>query len=148
LCSTSSTCARSREPGVDTLDLLRSCALRMRVIMSPSGSLSAMRSSSPARLDEAGDQPLGTKIAQRDAAHLELAVKRARPPRHLAAIANARARRVARQFGKLERRREPILHRQVLVAGDRLEPGAPAGELLGEPAPTVVLLDRALLRHL
>src|SRR5262249_12095819 len=103
--------------------------------------------SSPARLDQAGDHALGAEIAQRDTAHLELAVVGARPAGHFAAVAHARARRVARQLGELERRREAILHGQRLVAGDRLEPGAPPGKLLGQLAPPLVLLDRTLLRH-
>src|ERR1051326_1488777 len=79
--STSSTRARSADPGLDTLDLLRICALRMRAIRSPSGSLRAIvRPSSPARLDEARDDALGAELPQRDAAHLELAVEPARPP--------------------------------------------------------------------
>src|ERR1051326_3751183 len=147
--STSSTRARSADPGLDTLDLLRICALRMRAIRSPSGSLRAIvRPSSPARLDEARDDALGAELPQRDAAHLELAVEPARPPGDLAAVAHARGRGIARQLRQLQRRREPLLGRQRLVARDRLEPGSPAGELLRQPAPPVVLLDRALLRHL
>src|SRR5262245_5350635 len=134
--STSSTLTRSREAGVDTFDLLRICALWMRAIMSPSGSFTAMgRPSSPARLDQAGDQALRAEIPQRDARQLELAVVAARTARHLAAIADAGRRRVARQLGKLERGREPLLHRAVLVAGDLLQPGAPSGILLGQLAP-------------
>src|SRR5438270_12743882 len=90
---TSSTRARSFEPGVETLDLLRSCALRIRVIISPSGSLSDIaRFSSPARLDETGYQPLGSQIAKRDSAQFELAVVAARTARHLTAIAKPGAR--------------------------------------------------------
>src|SRR5216684_537237 len=146
---TSSTRARSVDPGVDTLDLLRICALRMRAIRSPSGSFRAIvRSSSPARFDETGDDAPGAELSQGDAAHPELAIEAARAPGDLAAVANARARGVARQLRQLERRREPLLGRQRLVARDRLEPGSPAGEFLRQLAPPVVLFDRALLRHL
>src|SRR5215470_11510494 len=112
--STSSTLSRSREDGVDTFDLLRICALWMRAIISPSGSIMA-RPPSPARLDQAGDQPLGAEVAQRDAGELVLAVDAARAARNLAAIANPGRRRVTRQLGKLQRRREPLFHRLGLV---------------------------------
>src|SRR4051794_31094853 len=120
----------------------------MRVIRSPTGSFNAIApTSSPARLHEAGDHPLRAKLAQRDAAELELAVKGARPPAHLAAVAHARARGVARQLGELERGRKPLLHRQVLVAGNLFQARALAAEFLGELSSPIVLLDRALLRH-
>src|SRR5947209_2119025 len=105
----------------------------MRVNRSPSGSFRAIVApSSPARLDQARDQAFRSEIAQRDAAHLELAVERTRTARHLAAIADARARRVARHLGELEGSRETVLHRQLLVARDRFQARAPARELLGE----------------
>src|SRR5882672_6084555 len=120
----------------------------MRAIMSPSGSFTAMaRPSLPARLHQARDQPLRAEIPQRDARKSELAIVAARPPRHVATIADAGRRRVARHLRKLERRREPLLHRAVLVARYRLEPGTPARMLLAQLAPPSVLLDRAFLRH-
>src|SRR5260370_22583260 len=147
--STSSTRARSVDPGGDTLDLLRMCALRMRAIRSPSGSFRAIaRSASPARFDQAGDDAPGAELPQSDAAHPELAIEAARPPGDLAAVANARARGIARQLRQLERGREPLLGRQRLVARDRLEPRSPAGEFLRQLAPPVVRFDRTLLRHL
>src|SRR5262245_22684518 len=103
--STSSTLTRSREPGVETLGFLRICALVIRAIRSPSGSFNCMRSSLPARLDEARDQALGAKLAQRDPAELVLAVEAARPAAHFTTVADAGGRRVARQLGKLQRRR-------------------------------------------
>src|SRR5215471_41764 len=120
----------------------------MRVIRSPIGSVIAMaRPSSPARLHEAGNQALRSEVAQGDAAHLDLAVEPARTARHLAAIADARCRAVARQRGELQRSGEPLLHRPRLVLRDRLE-ARPTSRLgLGHLAPPVVLLDRALLRH-
>src|SRR5262249_1039453 len=84
---------------------------------------------------------------QRDARQLVLAVERARASGHLAAIAHAGRRRVARQLGKLQRRGEALLHRLVFVGADRLEPRAQPGILLGGLAPPIVLLDRTLLRH-
>src|SRR3979411_911946 len=120
----------------------------MRVIMSPIGSVIAMvRSPSPARLHEAGNQALGAEVPHRDAAHLELAVIGPRPPRHLAAIADARGRSVARQLGELQGGGEPLFQRPRLAALVVLAALPPAGKLLRQPAPPVVLLDRALLRH-
>src|SRR5437016_5612628 len=149
LLSTSRTLTRSLEAGVETFDLLRICALWMRAIMSPSGSFKAIvRCSLPARLEEARDHALGAEIPERDARELVLAVEAARPPRHLAAIADAGGRGVARQFRELQRCRKTVLHRLCLVTRDRLELATLAGELLRQSAPPVVLLDRTLLRHL
>src|SRR5262245_37356852 len=146
--STSRTLTRSREAGIDTLDLLRICALWIRAIMSPSGSFTLiLRSSLPARLEQAGDQPLRAQLPQRDARELELAVVAARPARKLAAIAHPVGRRVARQLRKLECGGEPLLHRLGLVARNGLQPRPPAGKFLAQLAPAIVLLDRALLRH-
>src|SRR5262245_31782935 len=120
----------------------------MRAIKSPSGSFKAIaRFSLPARLQKARDHALGAKVPKRNAAHLELAVVGLRPAGDLTAIVDARGRRVARQLGELERRREALFHRLVAVARDRLELGAPLRILLGQPLPAVVLLDRTLLRH-
>src|SRR6185436_19475562 len=99
--STSSTWARSFEPGVETFVFLRIWALRMRANRSPSGSFNAMRSSSPARLHETGDHALGAELPERDTAHLQLAVIGARAPGDLAAIANAHFGGIARQLRKL-----------------------------------------------
>src|SRR3984885_8054852 len=145
----SSTLSRSFEFGLETLLLLRICALRMRERRSPSGSfIGIVRSSSPARLQQAGDQPFRAEVPQRNARQLVLAIIAARPAGHLAAVANAGRRGVARQFGELERRGEAIFDRLGLVARDLLEPRAPAREFLGHPAAPVVFLDRTLLRHL
>src|SRR6478736_9926460 len=119
----------------------------MRAIMSPSGSFTPMLDLLPARLDQARDQPLGAQVTERDARKLELAVIAARAPRNLTTIANAGRRRVARQFRELERSREPLLHRSVLVARNGPQPGTPARILFGQPAPSVVLLNRTFLRH-
>src|ERR1700686_1026981 len=106
---------------METFDLVRICALRMRAIMSPIGSLTAIAIPLPARLHEAGNQALGAEVAQRDAAETMLAVVTARAAAQFATVANARGRRIARQFGKLEGGGEPLLHRQVLVVGDRFQ---------------------------
>src|SRR6266851_2126636 len=120
----------------------------MRAIISPSGSFTPIAPPPlPARLDQARDQPLGAEIPERDARQPVLAVVTARPTRHLATIANAGRRRVARQFRKLEGCREALLHRLGLVASDSPEPSAPAGILLAQLAPPIVLLDRTLLCH-
>src|SRR3954466_7855568 len=115
---TSSTLTRSREPGVDTFGFLRICALVMRAIISPSGSFNCMRASLPARLHQAWDQAFGTELAQRDTAELVLAVERARPARHFAAIADAGLIGVARHLGKLQRSGKALLHRLGLVHDD------------------------------
>src|SRR6516164_10096912 len=110
----------------------------MRAIMSPSGSFIAIAPPSlPARLDQAGDQPLGAEIPKRDARQPVLAVEAARPARYLATIANTGSRGVARQFRQLQGRSESFLHRLALVAGNGPQPTAPTG----------ILLDRTFLRH-
>src|SRR5215469_3942740 len=120
----------------------------MRAIISPSGSFIPIAPPSlPARLDQARDQPLGAEIPKRDARQPVLAVVAARPTGHLATIANAGRRRVARQLRELQGRRESLLHRPGLVASNGPEPSAPAGILLAQLAPPIVLLDRTLLCH-
>src|SRR5262245_48108601 len=112
----------------------------MRVIISPIGSFKFMRRhSSPARLDQAGDQPLGAELPDRDAAHLKLAIVRARTPGHLATVADARGRAVARQRRELQRGLEALLQRPGLVVDDRLEARTLAGILLGQLAAPVVI---------
>src|SRR6185312_15223011 len=119
----------------------------MRAIMSPMGSFTDMRPSSPARLQKAGDEPLGPEVPQRDTAQAMLAEIAVRAPGQFAPIVDACRRRIARQLGQPESRGEAFLHRQLLVARDRLELRAATGELLRHLAPPVVLLDRTLLRH-
>src|ERR1700688_3668374 len=122
----------------------------MRVRRSPSGSFIAIVATLPlpARLHETGDQALGAEIPQRDARQFMLAIIAARPAGHLAAVADAGGRGIARHFGKLQRGGKAPLDRLRLVARDRLEPRGPAGEFFRHPAAPVVLLDRTLLRHL
>src|ERR1700726_2466844 len=146
--STSSTLARIFEPGVETLGLARICALRMRVMRSLIGSCVDMdRPSLPARLHEPGNQALGAEFTQRDAGKLVLAIDRARTSGHLATIADPGRRRIARHFGKLERRRKPLFHRLALVGDDGLQLRALWRSVLGHPLAPVVLLDRTLLCH-
>src|SRR5215470_13138950 len=146
--STSSTLARIFEPGLETLDFERICALRMRVMRSLIGSCVDMdRPSLPARLHEPGNQALGAEFAQRDTGQLVLAIVRARTSRQFATVANPGRRRVARHLGELQRRREPLFHRLGLVGDDRLQLGALRRGVLGHPLAPVVLLDRTLLCH-
>src|SRR6267154_2032226 len=146
--STSSTLARILEPGVETLDFERICALRMRVIKPLIGScVDIWRPSLPARLHEPGNQALGAEFTQRDAAELVLAIDRARTSGHFAAVANPRRRRIARQLGELQRRRKPLFHRLLPVGDDGLQLCALGRGLLGHPLAPVVLLDRTLLCH-
>src|ERR1700761_8867879 len=140
--STSSTLARILEPGLETLDLARICALRMRVMRSLIGScVDIDRPSLPARLHEPGNQALGAEFAQRDAGQLVLAIVRARTARQLATQADARGRRVARHLGELQGRREALFHRLGLVGDDRLQTRALGRGVLGHPHAPVVLLD-------
>src|SRR5207244_1331338 len=100
-------------------------------IISPSGSFNAIvRAPLPARLQKAGNQALGAEIPERNAAELVLAIEGARAAGHFAAVAHPRRRRVARQFGELQRGRETFLDRPLAVARNRLEPDAPAGKFL------------------
>src|SRR5690349_8023483 len=119
LFSTSRTRARSFEPGVETVPRRRICALRMRVSISPNGSLIMRCPPLPAGLDEAGDQAGGAELAQGDAGHAELAIVGARATGDLAAVADAGRVRVAGNLGQLEARVETLLHGLRLVVGDR-----------------------------
>src|SRR5690606_30003912 len=119
---TSSTRARSVEAGVETFGLPRPMALRIRVSISPRGSFTdILQSSLPARLDQDRDQAVITQHPQRDARHLELAIVSPRTARHLAAVAYAGLRRVARQLGKLELCPEALFHGLALIHDDRLQ---------------------------
>src|SRR5580692_8293856 len=120
----------------------------MRVSISPRGSFVAMISaSSPARLDEARNQALIAKLAERDARHLHLAIVAARPAGHLAAIAHANDRAVARQRRKADARLETLLHRTRLIVGDIEQALAPGGEFLGQALLAQVVFNRTLLCH-
>src|SRR3546814_8936904 len=100
----------------------------------------------PARLDHARNLALGGQFAERDARHAELAVIAARTPGHLAAVADARRRRVPRQLGEPELRDEPVLERKRLVHDDPLERFPLGGETLGEFTALLVTLHGAAIR--
>src|SRR5580692_2203279 len=120
----------------------------MRVSISPRGSFVAMIfASSPARLDQARYQALIAEFAERDARHLHLAIIAARPSGHLATIAHANDRAVARQRGKPYARLEPLFHRKRLIVGDVKETLTPGGEFLHQPLLAQVILNRTLLCH-
>src|SRR3972149_11688110 len=119
----------------------------MRVIMSPRGSFMFIAALLPARLDHAGDLPLRGQFPERDPRQLELAVIGARPARQAAAVADARARRIARHLRELEPRREALLGRAALIDRDRLQRLALGAVLLRHAFPLLVALDCALLRH-
>src|SRR3569623_2942965 len=110
--STSATRSRCLEPGIETLDLARICALRMRVIISPIGSFT-ISAPLPARLHKAGNQALVAEVAERDTAQLVLAVERMRTARQLATVMDAHLRGVARPLSELEGRGKALLHRQL-----------------------------------
>src|SRR6185312_6488039 len=145
---TSSTLARSFDAGAATTAWRARCPLRMRVSISPSGSLIDIDNASlPARLDHAGDQPGRGELAQRDARQLELAVIPARTPAQFAAVVQPRVRAVAGQLGELELRLEAVFRRRVAVAGERLEPGAARVDALDQLRASRVFFDRALFCH-
>src|SRR6185312_10780694 len=102
---------------------------------------------SPARLDEAGNEALVAKLAQRDARHLHLAIIGARPARHLAAIAHANDGAVTRQSRETDARFEALLHRPRLVIGEVKEAFAAGGELLRHALLAQIILNRTLLCH-
>src|SRR5580693_9121541 len=143
LLSTSSTLSRSFELGLVTLPLLRICALRMRVNRSPIGSFTAIvRSSLPARLHQARDQPFRAKLPQRDARQFVLTIEATRPAGYLATITDTGCRRIARHLRKLQRSGETLFHRLGLVICNSLKSRTAAGIFLGHPAAPVVLFDR------
>src|SRR5260370_37334365 len=116
--------------------------------MSPSGSFMAIaHPPSPARLDQARDQPPGAEIPKRDARQAMLAIEPAGPARYLAAIANAGRRGVARQFRELERFREAILHPLRFLASNGPEASAPPGLFLTQILPPAVVFDCTFLCH-
>src|SRR6266852_6662153 len=101
----------------------------------------------PARLDHAGNLAGRGEFAQRDARELEFAVDAARTSGQLAAVADARRRRIARQLGQLEPRRELLLGGQRAIVGDRLEPRPLRRHALYHFRTAAVLDHRAFLRH-
>src|SRR4029079_8182188 len=137
------------EAGVTTFGRRRICALRMRVSISPKGSLmDILLAPLPTRLGHAGDQTLARQIAELVAAHSDLAVVAARAARQLATIANANGRRVARHLRQLDARRKALFRRDLQVVGDCLQTLALLSGLRDEAPAPVVLLDRTCLSHL
>src|SRR3546814_8033149 len=108
--STSSTFERSFEAGLITTCLRALCPLRIRVSISPRGSLIAMDRppSSPARLDDARDQPGRAEVAQCDTRHLELAVDTAGTTGQLTAVPDADPRTVPRHLRQGDGSQEPF----------------------------------------
>src|SRR5687767_1581538 len=98
------------------------CPLRIRVSMSPSGSLIAILAipALPARLDHARDLALRGQLPERDARQAELAVVSARTARQDAAVADAHLGTIARQLRQLQGRVETLLGIAALVHDDRL----------------------------
>src|SRR6266513_947927 len=94
-----------------------------------------------------GDDRLAGALSVADARQFELAVNAARAAGQRAAVANARLRAVARQFGQLQLRLKALLRSRVAVARDRLQPLAARVVALGELSAPVVLFDRTLLSH-
>src|SRR5260370_9654752 len=109
--STWAPAALRRLAGMSTTGRSMKLALRMRVSMSATVSVIMGRLPSPARLGDAGDQPVAGHVPEADAADAELAVDRPRPPAQLAAQADADD--VARPHG-------PHL---LVAAARRLQPG-------------------------
>src|SRR5262249_43013132 len=148
LFNTSRTLARKVEPGVVTFDINRNCALRMRVIISPIGSLSAISFLPlPARLHEPGDQPVRTEFAQSDTRQFQLRIISAWTAGEFATIANAFARRIARKLLQFQDRGKTLLDRQLLVLDDRAEFRTLRRILLRQAPAHFVLLDHAFLSH-
>src|SRR5438876_11091846 len=75
----------SREVGISVRSCNALLALRIRVSMSATGSVSTSRSSLPAALGHAGDHALVGELAQADPAEPELLEHGARPPAAVAA---------------------------------------------------------------
>src|SRR5499427_8260922 len=79
----------SLEDGMSTFSCSARLALRMRVRRSAIGSLIDMSGSSPAGLDHARHLALEGKLAEAEAAELELSDEAARTPAQLAAVVDA-----------------------------------------------------------
>src|SRR5262245_61334217 len=110
----------------------------MRTSMSAIGSLMLMRSSLPARLDDARHLALEGEIAQLVAREAELAVHAARPAGERAAVAQAHRRGVARQLLQLVACLGLGLVRGTGVVDDLEQLRAPGLELLHRLAALLV----------
>src|SRR3569623_1102585 len=146
--STSSTRPRIVDAGVTTVSRRRIWALRMRVSISAIGSVRLIVFFSlPARLDHAGDLPEVAQFTQGNTAQLDLPEIATRPAGQFATITHTARRRVPRQLGELQLRREALFHADALVLGEGLQLGALVRKLLAQLLAAVVLLDRAGLCH-
>src|SRR5258708_30846766 len=125
------------------------CPLRMRVSISPSGSVITIFDcpSLPARLDHAGDLPGRGQLSDRDARYLELAIVGPRTTSELAPVVDADLGGVARQLRQLETCGEALLHRQRLVLCDLLLISPLCRVALGHALALLVPLDFTRRRH-
>src|SRR3954451_6940889 len=145
---TSRTFARIFEAGEATTAIRACCPLRIRVSMSPKGSLMVIDSDPlPARFEHAGDLARGGQLADGDARQLELAVIAARPARHRAAVANPGRRGIARHLGQLQLCLEALLRCRLAIAGEVLKALALRRLLPSQLGAAIVLFDRAFLSH-
>src|SRR5216683_7748050 len=147
--STSSTLERILDAGDATTAWRALCPLRIRVSISPRGSLIVIEATLlPARLDHPRDLPRGGEFAQRDARHPELPVIAARAAGQGAAVTHAGLGAVARQLGEFQLCIKSLLRRRRPIDSNRFQPCPPSGVVLGELHPSGVFLDRALFGHL
>src|SRR5690606_18159887 len=103
--------------------------------------------SSPARLDQSGNQALVAQIPELDPVEAELAIGAARAAGGGAAIAHAGRVPVARDLGQLETRDQALGFVERLVVRDRLQLRVLRGILLHELLATLVLVDGTQFRH-
>src|SRR3569833_4371174 len=145
--STSSTLARSFEAGERTESFFACWPLRMRVSISPRGSVIAIALSLPARLGHARDHALVGEIPECDPVEAELAIIAARAAGGGAAVAHAGGIPVARDFRQLEARDQPRGIVERVIVGDRLQLRVTRRVLLHEPLAPLVLVHRTQFRH-
>src|SRR5687767_13640448 len=117
----------------------------MRVSMSPSGSVIAIFL--PARLRDARDQAFVGEIAEHDPRQAEFAIISAAAAGQLAAVADPRRVRIARQLGHLQPGDHALGVVFRLVVRDRLQLRVFRRVLLDELLATLVLVDRTQFRH-
>src|SRR3546814_7678388 len=86
-----STRTRSLDAGLTTLSLRACWPLRMRVSISPRGSVNGIVYTLPAGLREAGDHALVAQFPQHDPRHSEFAINSSPAASHLAAVAAPRS---------------------------------------------------------
>src|SRR5689334_8458150 len=128
---------------------LRACwPLRMRVSISPRGSVIAIRYNPlPARLDDAGNEALVGQLPEHDPRQAELAVISTRPAGQLAAVANPGRIPIARELRHLQTRDQALGLVLRLIVRDRLQLRVLGRILLDELLAPLVLVDRTQFRH-